>query len=213
MTQVIRGFLRLLRGQGPGAAALSPAALVRGAVALCEHRFARAEVELRVSIPAAPPPSKDGPPPSKGEPPPSEGGPPLRGDARLLEHALVNLLLNACDACQPGGLVQVNAALEEDAVVFSVTDDGAGIAPAIAERTTEPFFTTKPEDQGSGLGLAVTHEIVKSHRGTLHLSPRLPAPGTVALIRLPRCQGGEPFLYRSASGLPAGAGPAKEVRS
>jgi signal transduction histidine kinase len=100
----------------------------------------------------------------------------------MLQHALVNLLLNACEACAPGGRVRVAAHREKDGVAFTVTDDGAGISAEAAARATEPFFTTK--GHGAGLGLAITSEIVKMHRGTFTLRPASPR-GTVAAVIIP----------------------------
>jgi len=78
----------------------------------------------------------------------------------------------------------------EDAVVFVVDDDGAGITPEAALRATEPFFTTKLPGEGSGLGLAIAREIINHHRGTLSIAP-LAARGTRARVRVPAASKGE----------------------
>ena len=171
MGQIIRGILALVRDQPPIADRLSPLAVGKGAVALVQHRFAEVGVELRVSSDAGASLSS------------------LRGDQRLLEQAVVNLLLNACDACRGGGQVGLQMVSTDGQVVFRVLDDGVGISPEAAARAMEPFFTTKPVGQGSGLGLAVTHEIVKSHRGTLRIEPRK-GGGTCAEIALPQAEEG-----------------------
>lgn len=103
-------------------------------------------------------------------------------DPRMFEQALIDLLLNACEACSRGGSVVLSVRSDGERVSFIVDDDGAGIDAEAAARATEPFFTTKPE--GSGLGLAITNEIVHHHRGTLRLSPR-PGGGTQARVELP----------------------------
>ena len=108
----------------------------------------------------------------------------ISGDARLLEQALVNLLLNACDACERGGEVEVRASVDGTSAMFAVLDDGKGISDEIMARVLEPFFTTKPTEEGTGLGLAITSEIVAIHRGTLKLEPRDPR-GTIATMRVP----------------------------
>ncbi|MEA2750848.1 MAG: hypothetical protein QOI41_4991, partial [Myxococcales bacterium] len=90
--------------------------------------------------------------------------------------------LNACEACSPGGTVELSVRDEGERIAFVVEDDGVGIDDETAARATEPFFTTKPE--GSGLGLAITNEIVHHHRGTLRLEPRLTG-GTKATVELP----------------------------
>ena len=163
--QVIRGFLGLARGKNPQLGEVRPATIVEGARALVAHRFAKAGVALEVDV--------------------ERGLPQVRCDLRLLEHALVNLMLNACDACQPGGLVRLRALEQEGALAFIVEDDGAGIEPAVAARAAEPFFSTKPADQGTGLGLAIVSEIAKSHRGAFSIAKRQGGRGTTAQVTIP----------------------------
>jgi signal transduction histidine kinase len=162
--EVLSGFLRLARGDVPPLEEIKPSAVVAAAVELVEHRFQKAGVVLSAHAP--------------------DDLPAVRGDLRLLEHALVNLLLNACDACMPGGAVEVRASADRTDVSFIVSDDGIGISPDNAARVIEPFFSTKAPGEGSGLGLAIATEIVKIHRGALTLAPREPC-GTSASIRLP----------------------------
>jgi signal transduction histidine kinase len=109
-------------------------------------------------------------------------------EPRLLEQALANLLLNACDACRPGGLVGLDVRGDVEKVAFVVTDDGEGISTESAARVFEPFFTTKPPGSGTGLGLAISSEIVKHHRGTLTVEPRPRTAGTRACIEVPAVQ-------------------------
>jgi signal transduction histidine kinase len=161
--EVVRGFLALARGRAPAGERLAARAIVDGAVALVEHRYARANVSLDLDVDSA--------------------AAFVHGDARLLEQALVNLLLNACDACARGGRVVVRARLEGPTVELAVVDDGAGISPDDLLRVTEPFFTTKTH--GTGLGLAVAREIAKAHHGTLTLAPNEIGRGTVATLALP----------------------------
>lgn len=162
---VIRGFLGLARGRAPALERFDPAGLARAAVELVEHRFQKAGVDLSTNVP--------------------ESLPRVACDARLFEQVLVNLLLNACDACKEGGLVTLVVHGDPEAVTFEVTDDGVGISADDAERVTEPFFTTKPEGKGTGLGLAIASEIVKHHRGTFTIRPRAGTHGTCASVSLP----------------------------
>jgi two-component system NtrC family sensor kinase len=166
--EVIRGLLGLARGVAPAGEQVEPRAVVDAAVALVEHRFKKAGVPLRREVAPA--------------------LPAISGDARLIEHALVNLLLNACDACRAGGEVVVRVSARHDPpqrqVVFTVADTGAGISEADLSRVVEPLFTTKPVGEGTGLGLAIAREIVSSHRGELALGPG-PAGGTVVTVWLP----------------------------
>jgi signal transduction histidine kinase len=164
--RVIRGLLGLARGDRPTAEPVEPAALVSGAVSLVEHRFAKAGVHLLTDVAPA--------------------LPNIHGDPRLLEHAVVNLMLNACDACSIEGSVEVTvrAGDENRGLVIVVVDDGPGISHANAGRVLEPFFSTKPSGQGTGIGLAIVQEIVTSHRGSLALESVSPH-GTRATIKLP----------------------------
>jgi two-component system, NtrC family, sensor kinase len=166
--QVIGGLLGLARGDAPTAERIEPARVIDEAVGLTEHRFGKSRVRLRREVDA--------------------NLPAVLGDPRLLEHAVVNLLLNACDASRPDGEVTVRARRIDADVEIAVEDSGSGISPADVGRALEPFFTTKPRGEGHGLGLAVAQEIVTSHRGTLALAPRAPR-GTRAAIRLPPAEG------------------------
>ncbi|HTR55955.1 MAG TPA: HAMP domain-containing sensor histidine kinase, partial [Kofleriaceae bacterium] len=161
--RVVRGLLGLARGAPIALEPCAPDQLVREAAALVEHRFARAGVKLELSAARAP-----------------EG----RCVPLLFKHALVNLLLNACDASPPGSTVRLEVRADGDELAFVVTDEGGGIAPDAAARATEPYFTTKAAGQGTGLGLAIAREIASSHRGTLAIAPR-PPRGTRASITVP----------------------------
>ncbi len=162
--RVIRAFLDVVRGGAPELGDTPPAAVLEGALALVEHRFSAAGVTLERRV--------------------APDLPAIHGDVPMLQQAIVNLLLNACDACARGGHVEAAVAREQGRVVFTVTDDGRGITPEEAARATELFFTTKPPGQGTGIGLAITSEIVKLHRGTLALEPASPR-GTRATLRIP----------------------------
>lgn len=166
---VIRGFLDLARGGAPTLDDVPPDVVLRSAVALVEHRFASAGVALSVHR--------------------AQNLPAIHCDAPMLEQALVNLLLNACDACSRDGNVEAKIDSDGERVAFTVIDDGVGITLEDATRATEPFFTTKPAGQGTGIGLAIANEIVKLHRGTLSLRPVSPR-GTSAsvVIPVPRAQ-------------------------
>jgi two-component system NtrC family sensor kinase len=167
---IVRRFLDMARGKAPSMELIDPAQVVRAAVAAVDHRFARAHVQLTADIPAT--------------------MPLVQCDRDLLEHAVVNLLLNACEACESGGHVTLAARSDAKQVGFVVTDDGEGISAEAAARAAEPFFTTKAEGAGTGLGLAIASEIVKSHRGELVIGPNSsdstgPSRGTRARIEIP----------------------------
>jgi signal transduction histidine kinase len=164
INRTIRRFLELARGGSARAEEFGTGDLVRAAATMVEHRFQKAGVELSLDAPAE--------------------LPGMRGDFQLLQHLLVNLLLNACDASQRGDRVEVKARAGEGRMSLEVSDQGKGIPEALAERVLEPFFTTKPQGQGSGLGLAIAREIVRMHRGDIAIE-RIQPRGTRIRIGLP----------------------------
>jgi polar amino acid transport system substrate-binding protein len=113
--------------------------------------------------------------------------PRVQGNARRISQVVVNLLVNACQAL-PAPDRAVRLATRHDAargeVILSVEDEGVGIPPEHLSRITDPFFTTKRETGGTGLGLSVSARIVKEHGGTLEFRSE-PGAGTVAALVLP----------------------------
>jgi len=162
---VMRGVLALARGESPALLRVAPGRLVEVAAAQVQHRFEGSGVSLATEVEA--------------------GLPAVACDDRLFEQALVNLLLNAASA--PGvSAVRLGASRGVSGVRFVVEDDGEGMSAEVIQRATSPFFTTKGGHRGSGLGLTITHEIVKHHQGqlTLRSAPEL-GRGTRVEIELP----------------------------
>jgi PAS domain S-box-containing protein len=108
----------------------------------------------------------------------------VNGNRGRLQQVLMNLLLNAVDAMPRGGAVTVAARGMNGRVQIEVSDTGCGIAPEHLDRIYDPFFTTKPRSQGTGLGLSVSYGIVKEHAGTLSVESA-PGEGSRFLISLP----------------------------
>jgi len=132
--------------------------------------------------------------------------PPVRCHAGELNQVILNLVINAAHAIADvvgdsgdKGSIKVATSLDSDSVVISVSDTGAGIADNIRHRVFEPFFTTKEVGQGSGQGLAISHNIiVKRHGGAIDFDSTVGA-GTVFRVRLPCDCRLEPMLPRSSS--------------
>ncbi|MCB9601227.1 MAG: ATP-binding protein [Sandaracinus sp.] len=106
------------------------------------------------------------------------------GHADRLEQVVLNLLLNAKDAMAGTGTVHVRLRRDEDVAELVVRDEGPGIAPEILDRLFEPFVTTKPVGQGTGLGLAVCHTLIERLGGTI-TADNPPEGGARFVLRLP----------------------------
>ncbi len=104
-------------------------------------------------------------------------------DAAQIQQALLNLVLNAIDACRPGGLVKLHAEMNGNAAIrIEVVDSAGPIPDETVERIFEPLFTTK--QGGNGLGLAIARNIARAHGGDVVL--RINEPGQVCFsIEIP----------------------------
>ncbi len=104
-------------------------------------------------------------------------------DENQLRQAFLNLMRNATDAMADGkGTLRVETRVVDGSLEVTVADTGAGIEPAAIERIFEPFFSTKRG--GTGLGLALTHQIVQEHGGEISVESDL-GVGTTFTVRLP----------------------------
>jgi CheY-like chemotaxis protein len=148
----------------------------------------------------------------------------VKVDIGSLEQVVMNLVVNARDAIPETGRITLetrNARLDDDYcrthaetapgeyVLLAVTDTGVGMTPEVQSRVFEPFFTTKPTGEGTGLGLAMCHGIVKQAGGNISF---LSAPGQGSTFRvyLPRVIGPQAPLpisiWTPAARTPASAG-------
>jgi two-component system, NtrC family, sensor kinase len=99
--------------------------------------------------------------------------PEISADPSQLQQILVNLVVNAIQASPSGGVLTVETHRGRDYVSLAVSDTGTGMTEEVKSKLFTPFFTTKDVDQGTGLGLAVVHGIVTSHRGVIHVESEL----------------------------------------
>lgn len=105
-------------------------------------------------------------------------------DPGQVQQVVMNLVVNAAEASPTGAKVLVRTTRSPDEVVLMVRDWGAGIAPDAVARIYEPFFTTKDDGKGVGLGLAVAYGIVQAHGGHIDVETAVGA-GTTFSVRLP----------------------------
>ncbi|MBN2525421.1 MAG: response regulator [Deltaproteobacteria bacterium] len=123
----------------------------------------------------------------------------VEGDPAQLEHAMLNLFINASDAMDDAGVLSITTDtvtipsesvppdLKLDSgryVRMDISDTGKGMDEATLLKAVEPFFTTKPEGKGTGLGLSMVYGTIRSHRGDMHIEST-PGVGTTISIYLP----------------------------
>lgn len=155
-------YLSMARRKKPEVEECDLGALVRSAVDFMKPEVARHGVELSADIPAQLPWANV--------------------DQGQIRQVLFNLVRNAREAMPEGGRVLIRLAREADVLEVRVSDNGPGVAPERIEQLFDPFFTTK--DHGTGLGLAVSRQILAAHGGRLEYWPIAPH-GSAFLLLLP----------------------------
>ncbi len=141
-------------------------AVIADAAAIMRHQLELKNVKLETAVDA--------------------GLPTVSGSANQLQQVLMNLILNGQQAMagQPGRVAVAARLAAPDRLEIRVQDDGPGIPKEIQHRIFEPFYSTKPTGQGTGLGLSVSFGIVKDHGGQIAVESE-PGAGTCFVITLP----------------------------
>ena len=116
-------------------------------------------------------------------------------DANQMETVILNLAVNARDAMPQGGTITISTAdriqrqsneiAAGEYVELRIADTGSGMTEEVRERAMDPFFTTKPQGRGTGLGLSMAFGYVKQSNGYLRIDSQ-PGAGTVITILMPR---------------------------
>lgn len=122
-------------------------------------------------------------------------------NTRELENAILNLVINARDAMPEGGRLTISTFSETEApdydrfvtsggitAVLSVRDTGCGMSPDLASKVFKPFFTTKSDSSGTGLGLSMVSDFARRAGGCAEIESA-PGRGTTVTLRLPGCAG------------------------
>jgi two-component system, NtrC family, sensor histidine kinase HydH len=171
VSRTIRQLLDFSRVQPAAGRAVSLGAMMEAVRELLHGEAERRRVKVTVEVP--------------------EELPRLSADPDQLQQVMLNLALNACDACEPGGAVHISAEVEApgtpgawSGVRVTVRDDGCGIPQESLNRVFDPFFTTKKRGQGTGLGLTVVAQIVRNHGGRIELESE-PGKGTCVTLWWP----------------------------
>jgi two-component system sensor histidine kinase HydH len=162
LESIVENFLRLT---SPSALDLEPVEMLKLVTHVCEllrPEAAAREIEIATCL--------------------EEGLPPVVADPVRLTQALLNLVINAMQAVERKGRIEVSVAVAGGALALAVRDTGPGIPPERLASIFDPYFTTKPE--GSGLGLWIAQQIVTAHAGGLK-AQNAPGGGAVFTLTLP----------------------------
>ncbi len=108
----------------------------------------------------------------------------LKGDSQKLQQALISMLINAIEAMPNGGNIIIRIADEADSMIIRIIDEGSGIAEKDLPHIFEPFYTTKLDAKGTGLGLAVAYGIIEHHKGKIEIE-NTSLKGTTFKVTLP----------------------------
>ena len=117
----------------------------------------------------------------------TEGLPTINGNPSQLQQVFTNIIINAQKAMKDGGALTVASRLDGDAdavINVTFTDTGCGIPPEAAEKIFDPFFTTRKIGEGTGLGLSLSHGIIKTHGGDITVESVV-NEGTTFTVSLP----------------------------
>jgi PAS domain S-box-containing protein len=145
--KIVNSLLNLARPQSGDMGPVDVNTTINDVLALLEHQFKVSRIQVRKNL--------------------AETPVIVRGVEYKLQQVFLNLFLNARDAMPKGGWITVSSTSEGDDALVELSDSGVGIPSEHLARIYDPFFTTKAEGRGVGLGLSVTYGIVQEHGGTL----------------------------------------------
>ena len=182
ISTIVANLLSFARPHSEEPAAVDLAAVLGDALALMGNQLTKRGARLELDLPA--------------------DLPPALGRRRQLQQVFMNLISNAQQAldqrfptADPRKTLTIQAARHESAdgrpaLRLRFIDNGVGLAPAMQRRVFEPFFSTKPPGQGTGLGLSVSHGIVRDHGGRIIFESR-EGGGATVIVDLPAAVSGE----------------------
>jgi two-component system NtrC family sensor kinase len=163
VSRIVGGLLNFSRQSNLRIADVEVAEVLETAITLMQYRLDAVGIQVQRTV---------------------EPGLSVRADAGALTEVVLNLLTNAIDAMPTGGVIRIRACTTPEGVRLEVVDAGIGILPEQLPRIFDPFYTTKDPGRGTGLGLSVSHGIVKRHGGEIW-AESTPGAGTTFVVTLP----------------------------
>ena len=151
-SEIVNSLLNFSRTSTTDFGPVNLTKVIQETLSLLEHQLKKAGVEIRADLD-----------PELG---------PIHGNAGKLQQVFLNLFLNARDAMDRGGVLEVRTWSEASGARVEVGDTGPGIPAEHLHRIYDPFFTTKAARKGTGLGLAVTYGIIQEHGGSIEVANR-----------------------------------------
>ena len=177
-SQVVKNLLEFSRTERPFLTDIDLQDVIEGTLKLIKNQILVTGIELRKQI--------------------ADRLPAIRGKRQDLQQAFLNILLNAVQAMPRGGSIEVRAAKAQDAYVrVDIQDTGCGILPKDLEHIFDPFYTTKPVGEGTGLGLSLAYSIIRSHQGYIEVKSEVDQ-GTTFSIYLPLVPASKEIVNASA---------------
>jgi signal transduction histidine kinase len=111
--------------------------------------------------------------------------PRIVGLPNQLSQVFVNIIVNALQAMEDFGKIEIKTSYEDECAFVRIEDNGPGMEKETVSRIFDPFYTTKPVGKGTGLGLSISYEIVKNHGGDIRVEST-PGKGTAFTVFVPR---------------------------
>jgi len=161
---IVRQLLDFSQQHAPALTLTDINAMIQGIIPLFVHSVKGRDVRLVVNL--------------------GEGLAPILVDKHQIEQILVNLILNAVQALEGDGLIEVSTRHDGRWFCIQVSDNGCGIVPENLTRIFDPFFTTKGVGKGTGLGLSVSRGIIERHNGRIEVTSQ-PGKGSIFKVLLP----------------------------
>ena len=163
--EIIGNLMQFSRKEKGEHSQISVNEVVQKSIAIVDHQLSLKDVRIESEL--------------------SEDVPDISGNANQLQQVLMNLMINAQQAIgEGGGTVKLETSVNGESVLITVLDTGPGVDDDVAAKIFEPFYTTKPAGQGTGLGLSVTYGIIQDHGGDISVK-RADSGGARFVIKLP----------------------------